>query len=470
MKHFFIILLVVVSLVIYAQEDRYWSTSFNTEASLLAGAVVGGNSNITSIYYNPAGISEIEEKKIMLNVNLFQLNSESFKNIIGEKNDVTKSSFRVQPRFVSYIYRSKKNRNLSFQLAIFTKSSNYKSLSAFDEKSSNFFNNNTEETTKTSYDYYNEYNDYWGGEGISYQINNRLSIGVSGFISVKNLLYSIYQYSIIGSDDYSLSDTNNYQIITDRSERIALYDVRILGKFGFRYKVKNFSFGVNISTPSLKLFGNSDVKYRQSVSNNTDTNLIVNNFSVSEDSKFREVKAKHPFSIAIGGVVYMNEHKSQLYFTFEYFYKTPTYLMIDGTKVVKSEEDNYPGGTHLTSYKYGAKTIVNYAVGYKKILNDNFDLILGFRTDFNAYNVSSTGEFKNIKEIQNIHNSLYHFTLGSNFKYKRSKFILGFQYSYGKKDNTTENKSMYNIVGINNKNMIYTINSLGLFLGFSINF
>ena len=59
------------SIIIIAQPDRYWSESFNTEASMLAGSVVGGNSDITSIYFNPAGISEIESKKIVQHTYLF---------------------------------------------------------------------------------------------------------------------------------------------------------------------------------------------------------------------------------------------------------------------------------------------------------------------------------------------------------------------------------------------------------------
>jgi len=474
MKYFIIIIFFIYSNIIFSQEERYWSTSFNTEASLLAGAVVGGNSNITSLYYNPAGISEIEEKKIMLNVNLFRLNNESYQNIIGDKESVSKYTFRVQPRFVSYIYRSKKNRKLSFQLAIFTKSSEYKSISAFTDKVSSTIIPDREVSIKNSYDYFNEYNDYWGGAGISYQINDNLSVGISGFVSVKNFLYSVYQYSIISTEKGVLSDSNK-TVIADESERLSMYDVRLRGKIGIRYKIKHFSLGVNITIPSFKLFGEADVKHRVTYTNNGDTSLLNNSIIVHENTIFRIVQIKDPLSIAIGGVYHFNENKTQIYFTVEYFNKIPTHLLVDGTRVVRNKKNEYTEGTHFTSYKYGAKSIINYAIGYKQILSNNFDLILGFRTDFSAYSVSNTGEFEGINEIQNIHNDLYHFTVGSNFNYKRSQFIVGIQYSYGEKDNTTEYDTnnydnLYKFVGINNKNMIYTIKSFGLFLGYSVKF
>ena len=475
MKNIIIILFSLFSLVLFSQEDRYWSNSFNSEATMLAGAVVGGNSDITSLYYNPAGISEIEEKKLILNANLFRLDNEAYNNIIGKNENIQNWGFRVQPRFVSYIHRSKKTRDLSWQLAFFTDNNNYKSFTAYTEKPSSIFNENVGEKIKGSYDYFKEYNDYWGGLGASYQLTDNLSIGIGGFVSVKNLLYSVYQYAIVTPNKELLPDSiKYYQVSSDSYEKIAMYDVRILSKIGIMYKINNFSLGLNITTPSLKLFGNGDVKHKQSYTHYPDSNT-TENFIYEENSKYRVDQIKDPFAVAIGGVYFFNKNKSQLYFTTEYFNKIPTYLIIDGKEIVKSEQNNYPANTDFTSYKYGTKSIINYAIGYKQILSEDFDLMLGFRTDFNAYSTSNTGKYKNIKDIQEIHNDMYHFTIGSNFNYNKSQFILGFQYSYGKQDNIKQfanyNTSNINdLTGINNKNMIYSINSLGLFLGFSINF
>ena len=443
---------------------------------MLGGAVVGGNSDITSLYYNPAGISEIKEKKIMLNANLFRLDNEKYENIIGKDVNIQAWGFRIQPRFISYIYRSRKVRNLSWQLAFFNNNSEYKSFTAYTQKPTKIFHDNVEETIKGSYDYFKEYNNYWGGIGASYQVNDKFSIGVGGFGTIKSMLYSVYQYAVVSPNKDLLPDSINYYTVSsDSYEKIALYDVRVLFKIGARYKIKNLSLGVNITTPSVKLFGNSDTKHRVAYTHYPDSNNLVNSIIIDENSKYRKVNAKDPFSISFGGVYYLNQTKSQIYFTFEYFNKTPTYLIVDGTQVVKKEIDEYSPNTHFTSYKYGTKSIVNYAFGFKQLLSSNFELMLGIRTDFNAYEVSNEGEFENINEIQGVHNDMYHLTVGSNFNYKRSQFILGFQYSYGKQDNIEqfenyENGNIYDLGGINNKNMIYTINSFGLFLGFSLNF
>ena len=119
---FILLIELLISIQVFAQPDRYWSISFNSEASMLAGAVVGGNSDITSIYFNPAGISQIEDKKLMLNANLFRLDFENYSvnnSNYENNNEFSDWGFRVQPRFISYTYRSKINTKFSFQFAIF---------------------------------------------------------------------------------------------------------------------------------------------------------------------------------------------------------------------------------------------------------------------------------------------------------------------------------------------------------------
>ena len=66
----FILFNLFASNSLVAQPNNYWSMGSNTPSSLLAGAVVGGGAGITSIFYNPAGISDIEQNKLALNASL----------------------------------------------------------------------------------------------------------------------------------------------------------------------------------------------------------------------------------------------------------------------------------------------------------------------------------------------------------------------------------------------------------------
>ena len=55
------------------QSYSYWTQNFNEESSLLAGAVVGGGSGPSAIYYNPAAIVAGGKSMVSFNASLFSL-------------------------------------------------------------------------------------------------------------------------------------------------------------------------------------------------------------------------------------------------------------------------------------------------------------------------------------------------------------------------------------------------------------
>lgn len=478
-KHIYfsiILLVLLISKKTYAQPDRYWSVSFNTEASMLAGAVVGDNSDITSIYFNPAGISQIEDQKLVLNANLFRLDFETYGNYFGSKDKINDWGFRVQPRFISYTFRSKKNTKLSFQYAIFNRNYEEKSIYTQTTKPSSIFHPHVGEQILKNYDYTSSYADYWGGIGLSYQINSKFTVGISLLGSVKTFNYNKNIFIIISPDKDLLPDSiSNYNVRLDSYERVIMYDVRMLAKIGFKYKIKKWSFGINFTLPSISIMGNADVKRKIEYTDIPKNNNPAETVLINEYAQYREAEFKDPFSCSVGFVYTSPSSKSQYYFTSEYFKGIDSYLAVDGENSVYGNE--YPNGSGFSSYKFGTKDIVNVAVGYKREISENFDLILGARTDFNAYKVSNNIKFDEINEIDKVHNNLYHFTLGSIFNYKKASFILGFENTIGVKQNIDPllNIDNYGDEELNNNNnnketMNYSIFSIGLFLGFSLDF
>jgi len=455
-----------------AQPDRFWSVSFNSEASMLSGAVVGGNSDITSIYYNPAGISQIEAHKLVLNTSLIKFDIESYDDYMGENTGSQDFGFRVQPRFVSYTFRSPKIQKLSFQFAIFNRNFESKSIYAQENNSSHYYLDNVGERTIKNYDYKSEYSDYWSGLGLSYQFTPKFFVGISLLGSLKFFNYDKNMFVITSPNPELLpSSVPNYIYNFNSYERIIMYDGRVTAKIGALYQINQWSFGLNLSLPSFRVIGNSDVKRKIELTEFPDENGISHTSLQNEFAQYRVSGFKEPLSIALGFVYYSENKISQYYFTTEYFSKIETYYAIDGSQSVYPQ---YTEGSHFSSYKYGSKEIINVAIGYKRILSKNFDLIAGFRTDFNSYSVRNDGEFENINEIDKVHNDLYHLTIGSNFNWKKASFILGFENTYGALNNTESlmkiNGSDADILSVEKGTMDYQIYSLGLFLGFSFDF
>jgi hypothetical protein len=474
-----IILVYLLSgIVLSAQPANYWSVSFNSEASLLAGAVVGGNSDITSIYYNPAGIAEIENKKIALNANLFNLSYTNYKNALGTGLGLDYLGFTVQPRFISYIFKLKSAEKLVWQFAIFNR--NTKRVSVYDqiEKQVQLLKPPNKENYTGNLDFVNDYLDSWGGFGIAYELNTNFTIGASLLFSIKDFAYMNLININIHPIVESLPDTvDYYTAYSDNYEKIVSYDVRALGKIGIRYQIDRLSLGLNISLPSVRLFGNSDVKRNISNAGILDGDEVVEDVYINESANYLKSGFKDPLSISLGFKYKDLSGRSSYYFTTEYFYKIDTYKAIDGTQVVSNE---YEPGTDFLSYKFGAKSIVNFAVGWQMQASEKFELLFGFRTNFNPYSVSAEGEFSEIKEFIIPITNLYHLTGGSKFNYKKLSVIAGLEFVTGRTKGLTEFVNFSEpairpgnnlaLSGIKNNNMTYINNIVGLYFGFTLGF
>jgi len=480
MKNFILIISLCFTLNLVAQKNNYWSTSFNTEASLLAGAVVGGNSDLTSIYYNPAGISEIKDMKLSLNANLFNYSIVDYKNALGSDVDIKDYYFLVKPRFISYLYRSKRDTNLSWQFAIYNKLLDDITIYNTVKYNGNILYKEIEESYNGNFDMNSYLYDYRGGIGTSYMFNDRFSAGISLIGMIKGIDYlkaidvSVYpRYTPVSDTNYYFANWNYY-------EKIYMYDVRMLARIGFRYKFNQIQVGLVTTLPSFKLWGNSDSKRRISQSNVENDSISYPNYIKVESSIYLESQMKDPFSVAFGIVYSTKDEKSKLYFSTEYFAGIDEYKMIDGTKSV--EDENFVGSDFLTHY-YATIPIMNFGFGYKHLFSETIEGLMGFKTDFDATKIIEK-EFVD-KEIpislnQN-HLNLYHLTSGVKMNVKKGSFIVGLEYIFGyvknlpqyanfKDVNYNGSKELLGLQGQINDNMSIAYNSFGLYLGFSFGF
>lgn len=463
---------------IKAQPANYWSVSFNSEASLLAGAVAGGNSDITSIFYNPAGIAEVEDKKFALSANLFNLSYSNYENALGTGQNLDYWGFTVKPRFVSYLFKLKKTENLFWQFAIFNRDE-YK-LSVYDQinKPVQLIHPGINENYIANIDIINDFNDSWGGFGVSYRLNKNLKIGGSFLTSIKNLKYlNLITIDILPIEE-NLPDTIEPYISSSVSyEKINLYDVRIIGKIGIRYHLGQFSFGMNLSLPSVKLFGNSDVKRKVSNTGIYYNGTEIDDVYINESAIYLKSGVKDPLSISFGAVYTNLSEKSKFYFTTEYFHKIETYKLIDGTKV---SNDKYEPASDFLSYKHGAKSLVNLAFGIQHLFSEKFELLAGFRTNLSPYNTSNDDQFQYLNEVIATPVDLYHLTGGAKFNYKKLSIIAGLEYSMGRSKEISEFVNFAEpavrpgeklvLAGDNNNNMKYVYNLLSIYFGVSFGF
>ena len=432
-------LLITFNAPAWSQGGRYWDQNLNSEAALLSGAVVAGESGIAAIYYNPATISEMTKNNLSLSANLFSVYYFKADDALGADFPADRTQLSIYPRIITLTLNPKKKPDLTIEMAYFTKTNEYLQINRGISLSDDIISSNPGDESYTG-EYYlrSKFQDYYGGAGFGYKLSNSLALGFSGLISYKDDQY----YNLITADAFTLPDeTNSAQYLSDSRYHLKynMFDVRLITKLGLHLKQDFWSFGANISFPSIKIFGNGTVVKQFEYSN---IHKELGNTEVSD--KFyagRQKKCpahfKDPLSISAGANYYSPSGKSIILFTAEYFFGLPAYDYIEAGN--DPGEEGYifspmEAGEWLSFYNQHSP-VFNAGIAFKKIVSSKLTLFGGFRTDFNYMRNDEEPSLLEINKKPNYSLNVFHFNYGVGYNFKRGSITMGTQLSYGQEKN-----------------------------------
>jgi hypothetical protein len=477
------------------QSNNYWTRSFNEESSLLSGAVVGGGSGPTSIYYNPASISEVKASKLSLNASLFSFDFVNVQNALGEGIDLKSSRGNIEPRFISYMIKSKRFKNWSFEVAILNNENTKSEITqSVDEQIDVLTGIPGDERYFAFYQHNDRFRDDLIGMGGSVKLSDRLFAGVSLFVTIKSLEYT----NSLEIETYSQNDSifinDEYVPFYVASYESAAYlkfnDYRLTGKGGLLYKAETYSVGLSLTTASLGGIysdGKRDTRKEQQSnitmpgSGEPVPDYVIVDYKEKKDMR---VSFKTPFSLAAGFTYFFPDKKRTFYSSVEFFFKTDPYRMVEAEESpdigAGSEFDNIIFSEWLT-YVSGARPVFNVALGYSWTLKKGLLLMGGFRTDFNSKKNLEYGQYAASNKMQSINVDLYHITCGLSWNILGQDIITGLQYSLGRNKDQEQLANLsdpmeYNTIdnlplqGVKTNDMISLYNSISLYFGASFNF
>lgn len=444
----FFILIVCFPTILQAQSNNYWTRSFNEESSLLSGAVVGGGAGPSAIYYNPAGISEITESKFSFHASLFSFDFLNIENALGNGIDLKSTRGIIEPRFISYMLKSKKHPEWSFEVA-FLNSENYKLelTKSVDQETNILTNIDGNERYFSLFQYTNIYRDDWIGAGWSWQMDQRLFIGASLFVSIKQLQYNytldteVFPLdSVFEDNEYVPFYSANYQ----ESDYLKYNDYRILGKLGVMYKMGKSSIGVSVTSPSLGgIYSDGkrvSKKQKQSNISNPETGEPLPDYVVVDYEEKKEVNVnnKSPFSVAVGLTLNFKDTTKVIYTTVEYFGGIDPYKLVQANENPSITSGN-PGSETIynewLTFVSGAKPIFNAAIGYRWYLKKNMMMMAGYRTDFNSRKNYDDNNYFSNKTVKSLDIDIHHITTGFLWRIRGQDIITGLQYTVGREKN-----------------------------------
>ncbi len=234
-------------------------------------------------------------------------------------------------------------------------------------------------------------------------------------------------YSLLSIDLNTL--TSDKHVVT--LNRIRQYDYLHFGmiwKAGFALKYPNFSAGVSITAPKINLYGKGFM-YTQGIQAGTGPGYTEKEEDYFE-SNYQEsipVVLKSPFSMGIGVGYTLN--KFTFHLSSEWFNKVNKYMVMEPEVFIGQSS----GEPVINNVVDELLMVVNAGMGIKYNLNNNYDLYMGFSTDFSAASPDSKPFTDLASEIYNsaMQANIYHFSGGTVLEFDKLYLTLGMAYNYG---------------------------------------
>ena len=147
----------------------------------------------------------------------------------------------------------------------------------------------------------------------------------------------------------------------------------------------------------------------------------------SDFQKSIPVKLKSPLSIGIGTGFTLS--KFTFHLSSEWFNKVNKYMVME-PEVFIGQSSGEPVINNVVDELI---MVINAGMGIKYNLNQNYDLYMGFSTDFSAASPDSKTFTDLSSEIYNssMKGNIYHFSGGTVLEFNKLFMTLGFAYNYG---------------------------------------
>ena len=391
-----VILLLLFSLKLAAQNHLYNTEQFGIDGAMLGGAVISGTDDVSMTFYNPASIHKVPSQ---FSVSIIQprITTFGFKEFWGSNgNSPLNIDFSQKPDLISFKF---KIRNLDLAFLKISKSEFSDVFSTEQE----FININRQVTQYFDYEYSGE--DDWFGLGSNIQFGPNLYFGLSQF--VRSFKFS-YGNSVFLEE---LDVNQNNQLIQFFDFRFdgTYSNIGFVTKIGFLLDTDAHDVGFTITSPTYLRFRKSGNFF------NANASALDGEATVDQviDNEINPI-IKTPWVFNLGYSLTLNSNQ-KIWLNSSYHTGIAEYDMAIASTL----------GT-TANWRNGSKSVVNFSLGYSHSVNANFHLSGAIRTNNFAY--------ENIAPRQgSVRNTIFdgnhiHYVVGAKLRFSRSTVLLGVDY------------------------------------------
>ena len=471
MKYCLLMIALLTALEAYAQDTHYWTQQFGSRSALMSGAVVGGTDDNTMVYYNPGALGFLDDASLSINANVYRIENIRIFNAVGQQADFRSNQFASVPLLAGGMLKTKRDRWKIGYAFIAPVDFSFKGIARIDSDFAlvdDAESPGTEalvgESSLTS-----KLSEVVLGLGIGRALNEQWAIGITHLFTVRS-----HTYQRNFSAHMFLNDAAQTLVSANRVQNVDYYNVRYAAKVGVTYRTSGWSWGLTLTTPSVRIMGNgtvaADVSVHNLKLNGTDR---VEGLASDRQAKLKSIY-KSPLSIAAG--VNHTKERSAWGLSMQYYSSVGVYDILRAMPsafVRPAELYTHLGSDEFLRVKSAARPVFNVALGYEYLLNEKVSLLASMRNDMSYYDNDLTEE-RGIKT--NISSwDIYHFVAGATIHHEQSSLSVGLLFSTGKNDAYKQegnlgNPSEGNLLQGSTTITKATFRSIGFLLGYTFSF
>ena len=412
-----------------AQDNHYWSQQFGAKSTLMGGAMIGGVRDNSAIFYNPGAFAFIQYPSLSVNANLYQLNKLLIKDGAGQGVNLNSARLSIFPQIISGMTTLRKLSRIKLSYCLMTRHvDNIFIKTRFTNH--DFASSEPDvEAYIGAFDYTNQLNEQWFGLAATYEVNERLGIGLTFFGNYRAQTYQQTSYT----RTIQLADSANWIITVNDDQFLKYWSMSGLFKIGLAYQTGRWKLGFTVTTPSFGIAGRADLQHEFSAYNISD-DPTDSTFTFITLDRVPKTKVRYKRPLSLGAGVEYDGSKTRVSISGEYFFGLKQYDMIapEGDPLIYPPEhaENpiiQAFANSLLLVKRTVRPVFNLAVGLEQKLLPNLSLLAGFHTDFSNYKES---DYEFMFANRGGSWDLYHCSLGLSIHRKKQIISLGFTYTF----------------------------------------
>ena len=381
-----------------AQDSHYWTFGYGPVGQLTEGTLVGGVSDLSATYYNPAACALIDRPRFVFNVTSFDLAQIQAKDAAGVGLDVDQTVSRPVPAMIAFHIGAHEEGN-HFAFAFLAR---YES--DFDLGYSASDVSEVSEVAAASYGRFkHRVLEYWVGGNWSRRVSRSVSVGLSPFfayrgqrsrrsLAAEQLSPELQRGTFVGIE-------NEYN------------HMRVLAKLGVAWRPGSWQLGANLTAPGFKVYSDGKTNFNATAASGTGTTLLAATTQKGLDATYHA-----PWSVAVGAT--RRFERSAVHATVEWFSAIDAYDILQPAPApVAGRGESIP-----IQFRGEAASVVNFGVGFEHGFRDNLRLYGGAARNYSTY-IPERDTFSpwDLTDV----------TAGVSVDRGRARFALGLGYAWG---------------------------------------